>query len=87
MAVGGWEFGQGKVAWSSWEGRLRQDVGVLDNAGPVKLFWIQLEGRGGNGRGPQTNIICTKILLTLLTGKREIALAWQENLVLEIRLC
>lgn len=32
------------------------------------------------------NVICTRILLTLYATKRKIALAWQENLVLEIRL-
>lgn len=45
-----------------------------------------MEGRSRNGRGPQINVICTKILLASCAGRREIALVWQENLVLEIRI-
>lgn len=49
-------------------------------------LWAPGTGFRVEGRGPQTNGICTKTVLTLYAREREIALAWQENLALEIRL-
>lgn len=72
---------------ASGGGRLRWDVGVLDKfCGPVKLIEFRWKEGVEMEEALRQIVICTKILLALYARKREIALAWQENSALEVRL-